>query len=225
MSRREQFRKVFDLTNRVIPEQLAQTTPPETESINWLCNAALDRLGFATSGQIAAFWATISAAEARAWCETELTSGRIIQIGIEQHDGTVRKFFARPDVETQATEAPQPPNRLRILSPFDPALRDRKRAEHLFGFHYRIEIFTPAAKRQYGYYVFPILEGDRLVGRIDAATDKTDDSLRVTAVWPERGVAWGRGRQTKLEAELARMARFCGQSGVSFADGWMRSAK
>ncbi|MGH1412711.1 MAG: winged helix-turn-helix domain-containing protein [Pelagimonas sp.] len=225
VSRREQFRKVFDLTNRVIPEQLAQTTPPETESINWLCNAALDRLGFATSGQIAAFWATISAAEARAWCETELTSGRIIQIGIEQHDGTVRKFFARPDVETQATEAPQPPNRLRILSPFDPALRDRKRAEHLFGFHYRIEIFTPAAKRQYGYYVFPILEGDRLVGRIDAATDKTDDSLRVTAVWPERGVAWGRGRQTKLEAELARMARFCGQSGVSFADGWMRSAK
>ena len=70
-----------------------------------------------------------------------------------------RRGYARPDVLTQAACAPEPTTRLRILSPFDPALRDRDRAEFLFGFYYRIEVFVPEPKRQYGYYVFPVLEG------------------------------------------------------------------
>ena len=65
---------------------------------------------------------------------------------------------------TQAAMAPEPPRRMRILSPFDPALRDRDRAEFLFGFHYRIEVFVPEPQRKYGYYVFPVLESDRLIG-------------------------------------------------------------
>lgn len=77
-------------------------------------------------------------------------------------DGTAKRVLARPDVMDQVVDMPQ--NRVRILSPFDPALRDRKRAEWLFGYHYRIEIFVPAPKRQYGYYVFPVMEGDQLIG-------------------------------------------------------------
>lgn len=114
------------------------------------------------------------------------------------------------------------PGRIRVLSPFDPALRDRKRAERLFGFHYRIEVFTPAPKRRYGYYVFPLLEGALLAGRIDMKADRDADLLRVTAVWPEKGVKWGAARIRRLEAELDRVARFAGIGGVAFADGWLR---
>jgi uncharacterized protein YcaQ len=103
---------------------------------------------------------------------------------------------------------------LRILSPFDPALRDRKRAERLFGFHYRIEIFVPEAKRQYGYYVFPILEGDKLTGRIDMKALRADDVLNVTDIWWEKGIAQTPARIRRLRGELERMAKFAGVSQV-----------
>ena len=107
-----------------------------------------------------------------------------------------------------------------MLSPFDPALRDRKRAERLFGFFYRIEIYVPAPKRRWGYYVFPLLEGDRLVGRIDMK--RRAGRLEVSALWPEAGVAFGKGRLARLEAELTRVARFSGCEDVAFLDGWLR---
>lgn len=225
VSSRDQFRKSYDLTKRVIPQEHLQIKPTEDQSIDWLCNAAIDRLGFASSGEIAAFWASFSAAEARKWCDKAVTDGKLIPAGIEMADGQMRTCLARPGLLDAAQNAPTPQNRLRILSPFDPMLRDRKRAERLFGFHYRIEIFTPAAKRQYGYYVFPMLEKDQLVGRIDMAADRESDRLHVTAVWPERGVIWGKGRQNRLDAELSRMARFCGTSGVTYAANWLRDAK
>ena len=92
----------------------------------------------------------------------------------------------------------------------------------MFGFFYRIEVFVPAAKRQYGYYVFPILEGDRLVGRIDAKAERDADRLHVRALWPEEGVRFGAGRLTRLEAALQRVARLAGVSGVTFENGWLR---
>ena len=73
---------------------------------------------------------------------------------------------------------PDAPGRIRVLSPFDPMLRDRNRAERLFGFHYRIEVFVPEPKRTYGYYVFPLLEGHRLIGRIDMKAQRDRGLLR-----------------------------------------------
>lgn len=222
VTRRDAFRKVYDLTERVIPESHRAAAPDPEDTVDWACNAALDRLGFATSGEIAAFWDKLRPAEAKAWCDAALARGEIIEIEVEQADGAPRRCYARPDVETQAAVAPVPTGRLRVLSPFDPALRDRKRAERLFGFHYRIEIFVPEPKRRYGYYVFPLLEGDRLVGRVDMKADREADVLRVTALWPERGVGWGKARQARLESELARLTHLAGVSRVTFADGWLR---
>ncbi|MEL6476372.1 MAG: crosslink repair DNA glycosylase YcaQ family protein [Pseudomonadota bacterium] len=219
--RREGFQKVFDLTERVIPEPYLSRDLPEAEIVEWAAASALDRLGFATSGEIAAFWEAISPAEAKAWCQRHLER-ELIEIEILQADGTPRRVYARPDVEDAAATAPPPPGGMRVLSPFDPALRDRKRAERLFGFHYRIEIFVPAPRRRYGYYVFPLLEGDRLVGRIDMKRDPAEGCLTVRALWPEFGVRWGKGRQARLEAELARVARVAGCSDPRFADGWLR---
>jgi hypothetical protein len=106
------------------------------------------------------------------------------------------------------------------LSPFDPALRDRHRAERLFGFNYRIEIFVPAPKRTYGYYVFPVIEGDRLIGRIDMKRDGA--TLAVRAFWSETGVRMGAGRVKALVAELERAAAFGGCSAIELSDGWIR---
>ena len=72
------------------------------------------------------------------------------------------------------------------MSPFDPLIRDRNRTERLFDFRYRIEVFVPEARREYGYYVFPLLERDRLIGRIDMKRAKKDDgTLSVTGLWLE----------------------------------------
>jgi hypothetical protein len=106
---------------------------------------------------------------------------------------------------------------LRILNPFDPVIRDRNRLARLFGFEYRVEMFVPAAKRVWGYYVFPILEGDRFVGRIEIKADRKASFLNVIGFWPEPGVKWPEARREKLAAELERMRRFIGVEEVKWA--------
>ena len=219
ITRREGFAKIYDLTERVIPEVHRAPIPAE-QVCDWACRSALRHLGFGTSGEIAAYWKAISPEVARAWCRDALARGEIIEAEIEGTLGQRRKVFVFPD--TLAEEPPEPTPRLRILSPFDPALRDRDRAEFLFGFYYRIEVFVPEPKRIYGYYVFPVLEGDRLVGRIDVKAFREAGSLRVKAFWPEPGVKLTKARQAKLEAELARLAVFSGCERVEFLDGWAR---
>ncbi|TDK46190.1 winged helix-turn-helix domain-containing protein [Antarcticimicrobium luteum] len=221
---REGFRKVYDLTERVIDAGLLadHARPGPEQTLDWACTAALDRLGFATPGELAAFWDIVTPAEAKAWCAAAQARGEIVEVAITCADGSARRVFARPDIEEEAARLGPAPGRLRVLSPFDPALRDRARALRLFGFDYRIEIFVPAAKRKYGYYVFPLLEGERMVGRIDMKADRGRDRLHVTALWPERGVRWTGPRQARLEAELARVARLAGVAEVNFADGWLR---
>ncbi len=221
---RDGFQKRYDLTERVIDTNISARPDPET-TIDWCCNAALDRLGFATSGELAAFWATVTPAEAKDWCARQLASGEIEPLDIACAGGNLRRVFARPGVVERAADVPNPPGRIRVLSPFDPALRDRKRAERLFGFHYRIEVFVPEPKRRYGYYVFPLLEGDRLIGRIDMKTERDADRLHVKAVWPEPAIRWSAARTARLESELARVARFVEVGSVSFADGWLREAQ
>ena len=223
---REGFRKKYDLTERVIEAGLCTTpTDPDhtQQTIDWCCAGALDRLGFATPAELAAFWDHITIAEARDWCDREMAAGRLQPIEFVQHDGALRACFARPGIGTDPAIEIEPTSRLRVLSPFDPALRDRHRATRLFGFDYRIEIFVPEAKRRYGYYVFPIMEADRLVGRVDMKAFRDADTLRVRALWPEKGVRWGKGRQSAFEAELTRLIRLAGVSRVEFEDGWLRT--
>ncbi len=189
VTRRDGFKKVYDLTERVIPAAALTAAPDPQETLDWACRSALDRLGFATSGEIAAYWKLIGPEDAKDWTRDALERGAVIEAEVEGADGSRRKVLTRPD--TLAETPPDPPARLRILSPFDPALRDRKRAEHLFGFRYRIEVFVPEPKRTFGYYVFPVLEGARLVGRIDAKAFRDAGTLRVAAYWPEPGVRSG----------------------------------
>jgi hypothetical protein len=222
VTRRDGFAKIYDLTERVIPE-VHRTPVPAEEICDWACRSGLRQLGFGTSGEIAAYWNAVAPEAAKAWCREACARGEIIEVEVEGARGQLRKVFILP--ETLAVEPSQPTPRLRILSPFDPALRDRDRTEFLFGFFYRIEVFVPEPKRVYGYYVFPVLEGERLVGRIDVKAFRDAGALRVRAFWPESGVKLTKARRNKLEAELARLAIFAGCERVEFLDGWERETK
>lgn len=214
------FRKVYDLAERVIPAEHLAARLEDAEILDWALAGALQRLGFATSGELAAFFDIATPEEAKLWCARALAAGRIIEIGVEMADGAIRRSYADPALPAQVAALPEPSARVRLLSPFDPALRDRARAERLFGFRYRIEIFVPAERRQYGYYVFPVLQGDRLIGRVDARRDGA--TLTVRAFWPEPGLRMGQGRIKALMAELQRIAPLAGVTAVDCLPGWLR---
>lgn len=219
ITRRENFQKVYDLAERVIPPEYYEQEVSHPEFVDWACRSALQRLGFATSGEIAAFWALVTPQEAKAWVEEHRDELEPVAIGCV--DGASRLSFARKEQLPLLLEAPPPPQRIRVLSPFDPLLRDRNRAERLFGFFYRIEIFVPEPKRQYGYYVFPLLEGDRMIGRIDMKAERKASTLAVKRLWLEPGVKASAGRLERLHAELLRLARFTGVEQVDYAEGWV----
>ena len=122
----------------------------------------------------------------------------------------------------EAAALPPPSGRIRLLSPFDPVLRDRARAERLFGFRYRIEIFVPEPQRRYGYYVFPVLEGETLIGRLDLRAARDARRLALRAFWPEPGIRMGRTRIDRLMAELARILPLADCDRIDLAPGWLR---
>ncbi|MGO7426761.1 DNA glycosylase AlkZ-like family protein, partial [Rhizobium ruizarguesonis] len=188
------------------------------EFVDWACRSALTRLGFATHGEISAFWNLVSPDEAKAWVAAH--GDELIEVLIEPAlGGKARPSWAFADFLSTLDTYPGAPPRIRVLSPFDPMIRDRNRTERLFGFFYRIEIFVPEPKREYGYYVFPLLEGDRLIGRIDMKADRKKSTLDVKRLWLEPGVKPSAGRLERLEAELERVARFAGVEKVVLLDG------
>lgn len=218
---RSGFRKVYDLAERVIPEAQRAARLDDAEILDWALSAALERLGFATSGELAAFFQIATPDEAKAWCARALAAGRIAEIEVQAADGQRRRSYALPDLLDRVAALPEPSGRVRLLSPFDPALRDRARAERLFGFRYRIEIFVPVARRQYGYYVFPVMQGDRLIGRLDARRD--GNALAVRAFWPEPGQRMGKARLAGLMAELQRLLPLAGARDIRLASDWLRA--
>ncbi|CCF18220.1 conserved protein of unknown function [Pseudorhizobium banfieldiae] len=216
---RVNFQKVYDLTERVLPAHHHEPEVSHEEFVDWACRSALKRLGFATSGEIAAFWALVTPQEAKDWVDAH--RDELTEVVIESANGSrPRAAHAFQDFPTSLDSISEPPGRIRVLSPFDPLLRDRNRAERLFNFSYRIEIFVPEPKRQYGYYVFPLIEGDRMIGRIDMKADRKAGSLDVRRLWLEPGVRASNGRLEKLDAELFRVARFAGVERVNYLAGW-----
>jgi uncharacterized protein len=123
--------------------------------------------------------------------ERELEERRFRALGVRLEKG---EWHAHPD----ASDAPVGA-RVTLLSPFDRLIHDRDRTEALFGFHYRLEMYVPKAKRQYGYYVLPLLVGDRLVGRVEPRFDRKSKTLDVLGAW---------GDTTRLDEALAELETF-----------------
>ena len=215
VARRVNFQKVYDLAERVLPR--AATLPrssPEAHR-DWALSTAVDRLGAGTPTELAAFLRAVGPAEARAWSAAQLAEGALVEVVVGTADGSApRRALARPGWEARALGLPPAPTRMRLLSPFDPLVRDRDRATRLFGFDYRFEAFTPKGKRRHGYYVLPVLQGERLVARVDLKHDREAGELRVQGRWWEAGAPATRRRVAALDEALARLARQVGAATV-----------
>ena len=199
---RRGFEKIYDLAERVhgpLPE-----SPARDALVAWACMNALERLGSATAREIAHFAWAITPAEAGAWCAKAAKRGEIAQVSLERLGRAPRPGFARLDWKDAAGRV-APDTTPRLLAPFDPLIRERARLSELFGFDYRFEAFVPAAKRVHGYYTMPVLVGERLVSRLDLASDREAGALRVDRAWHEPSVPV-RVAERSARAAAARLA-------------------
>jgi uncharacterized protein YcaQ len=204
---RRNFQKVYDRTDRVFPELSRVRKPSARAHLDWACRSALERLGVAVPSEIAHFFDAVKVTDARVWAERAVRAGEVVPVRVESADGTgPRDAIAVPDWERRANEVADPPDRIRLLNPFDPVIRDRARTQRRFGFDYTIECFVPVKKRRYGYYVLPILEGDRFVGRLDAKFERDRGVLVVKEIWWESGVRETAARRRALDGGLDRFA-------------------
>jgi uncharacterized protein YcaQ len=215
---RRRFQKLYDLAERVHPEGHAADEPTPGENTDWACSSAIERLSVATHTEIAHFWDALRAPEARKWCQSAAREGRIVPVSIESADGSKSVAgFAVPDWHRRAARTREAPDRVRLLAPFDPLVRDRSRLQRLFAFDYTFEAFVPEPKRTYGYYVLPILDRDRLVGRISPRNDREAGAIEVENLWWEPGVRPTPDRRRGLERALERLAALVGAEKVDWA--------
>jgi uncharacterized protein YcaQ len=212
---RENFNKIYDLSERVFPDLVGLRTPGARQQMEWACGEAMERLVVATPGEVADFFKAVKPAEATAWCRAAAKRGTIVAVEVEDaKDRRRRAGYALPDWETRLAGCPAPPGGLRVLSPFDPVVRDRRRLERRFGFDYRFEAFVPPPKREWGYYVLPVLEGDRFIGRLDPKLHRDRDCLEVRSLHWEPGVRPTRARMRAVEEALGVVARRVGATTI-----------
>ncbi len=206
-TRRGNFERVYDLTERVIPAAiLAEPALIESDAHRALVDLAARALGISTAAELRDYFRLGVLETARAVAEL-LEAGTLIAAEVPGWPAC----FVHKDVHC--------PHRIgarALLAPFDPLIWERARAERLFGFRYRIEIYTPAERRQHGYYVLPFLLDGALVARVDLKADRAQQRLLVQAVHVEPG-APGNTMQA-LRVELAALAGWLGLGGRTRTD-------
>ncbi len=215
ISGRVNFHKVYELTERWLPDAHDAPAASEREHLDWACGQAIERLGVATPAEIQQYLLAESLARVRDWTTRAVAAGELVEIEVESLDGSKpRTALTRPDWRRRAKRLPEAPARTRLLNPFDPVIRDRKRALRLFDFDYTFEAFVPEAKRRYGYYVLPVLEGERLVGRVDPKFHRDRGVLDIRKVWWEPGVKPTAARKRGLRDAVEMLAGQIGAESV-----------
>lgn len=193
------FEKVYDLSERVYGPPSPTST--RADLVTWACNEALTRLGAATAREVSQFMNAVTVAEANAWCQEQAAAGTVVRVLLERETRRDVPGFAQRNWQAAAARV-DPDTTPRLLTPFDPLVRDRARLKALFNFDYRFEAFVPKAKRVHGYYTMPVLVGDALIARVDLASDRAAGVLRIDRVWIEPGVPKRRGSAQTTSACL-----------------------
>ncbi len=185
---RRGFSRVYALPHQVGLADLHAVAMPRAEAHRELVRRSVVALGAGTVADIADYH-RLTITPTRDALRTLLEAGEVERVAVEGwgRDGRDGEAFVAPGVSI-----PRRIDATALLSPFDPVVWSRDRALRMFDFHYRIEIYTPAPKRQYGYYTLPVLVDDRLAGRVDLKSDRAASVLRVQSAWVEPG--WPQAR-------------------------------
>ncbi|MGV0043885.1 winged helix-turn-helix domain-containing protein [Mycobacterium colombiense] len=201
------FARHYDLVERVLPAAVLAREVDDDEAIRELTLRAATALGVGTEADIRDYF-RLSAQQVKPAIAALVATGDIEPVDV---DG-----WSAPAYLRAGRTVPRADRGTALLCPFDPLIFFRPRVERLFEFHYRIEIYTPAAKRQYGYYVWPLLMDGRLVARVDLKADRAADSLRVLGAFGEPDVPRARVAAA-LAGELESMGSWLGLGGFSVA--------
>jgi uncharacterized protein len=196
---RRNVERFYDLTERVLPAELlaAQSLAPDDQKRRLLLEAA-DALGVATGADLSDYFRM---SRTKPLLDGLVADGLLERVRVE---GWRDVAYIRPD-----TRVPRRIDATALLSPFDSLIWERKRTERMFGFHYRIEIYVPAPKRTFGYYVLPFLMDEEIVARVDLKSDRKGSALLVQSAFGEDGI----DRDVvadRLAGELATMAGWLG---------------
>ena len=187
---RDSFKRLYALPEQVLPQRILDHTPSDSDAKKKLFLQAATATGVGTYTDIAD-WHRMSPTTNKKIFAELVESGELLEV---QVDGWAQPGYINATTSLDRLDAKAPGARTTILSPFDPVCWKRDRIERMFGFEYRIEIYTPEPKRQFGYYTLPILHNRDLVGRIDLKSDRHGRQLLAQASWHEaklndRGVA------------------------------------
>lgn len=194
---RRNFERVYDIPDRALPRSVLDApTPGEDEAIRALVSKAARALGVASETDLRDYF-RLPVAACRAAIAALAEDGILRPVQVEG--------WARPGYLARGAAAPRRIAPSALLSPFDPLVWHRDRAERLFDFHYRLELYTPATKRRFGYYVLPFLMRGRLAGRVDLKADRAAGRLLVLGAFAEPGEK-PEAVAEALAPELARMA-------------------
>ena len=201
------FARHYDLVERVLPAGVLAREVDDDEAVRELTLRAATALGVGTEADIRDYF-RLSAQQVKPAIADLAAAGEIERVDV---DG-----WSAPAYLRAGQIVPRRDRGTALLCPFDPLIFFRPRVERLFGFHYRIEIYTPAPKRQYGYYVWPLLLDGRLVARVDLKADRAADALRVVGAFGEPDTYPPRPAvAAALNGELESMASWLGLGAVT----------
>lgn len=209
---RRGFERRYGLAEQVIPRHVLEAPIPRDEAVRELVRRAARACGVATAADIADYWRIADRKAVTTALGDLVDAGELHAVSVEGWTTAGRPAKAWLHAEAVV---PRKVDASAILTPFDPVVWFRDRAERLFDFEYRIEIYTPAPRRRFGYYSLPVLIGDDIVGRVDLKADRADSTLLVQSAW------WEYGRPAdaapRLADELRLAAAWQGLESISIS--------